>query len=193
MNVPLRRTPTQTASRHSDSLPVQELLSFGLLMTLSATSNRTQKADRNTALCFTACLRTAVLRESCRGRSARRRFALRGSPATLPQSRICKDLPEILPPSRIKWNDCAVAKTACRIPNTRAMRSPWPTGTSFCFSLSLSSSFYLLFTFLFIIFDLAPVNVLGLFDHCAGGSGGAYSLISCILFFAMASNGVDAV
>ena len=38
MNVLLRRTPRQTASRHSDSLPVQEL-SFGLPMTLSATSN----------------------------------------------------------------------------------------------------------------------------------------------------------
>ena len=35
----LRRTPTQTATRHSDSLPVYELESFGLPMTLSATSN----------------------------------------------------------------------------------------------------------------------------------------------------------
>ena len=39
MNVLLRRTPSQTAPRHSDSLPVQELASLGLPMTLSATSN----------------------------------------------------------------------------------------------------------------------------------------------------------
>ena len=38
-NVLLRRTPTQTETRHSDSLTVQELVSLGLPMTLSATSN----------------------------------------------------------------------------------------------------------------------------------------------------------
>ena len=31
----LRKTPTQTATRNSESLPVQELVSLGLLMTLS--------------------------------------------------------------------------------------------------------------------------------------------------------------
>ena len=39
MTVLLRRTPTQTASRHSASLPVHKLESLGLPMTLSATSN----------------------------------------------------------------------------------------------------------------------------------------------------------
>ena len=39
MTVLLRRTPTQTASRHSASLPVHKLVFCGLLMTLSATSN----------------------------------------------------------------------------------------------------------------------------------------------------------
>ena len=37
MNVLLRRTPSQTAPRHSDTVPVQELVSLGLPMTLSAT------------------------------------------------------------------------------------------------------------------------------------------------------------
>ena len=35
----LRRTPTQTATRHSDSLPDHKLVFCGLLMTLSATSH----------------------------------------------------------------------------------------------------------------------------------------------------------
>ena len=39
INVLLRRTQTQTATRHSDSLPVQELVFCGLPMTLSATTN----------------------------------------------------------------------------------------------------------------------------------------------------------
>ena len=38
MTVLLRRTPTQTASRHSASLPVHKMMFCGLLMTLSATS-----------------------------------------------------------------------------------------------------------------------------------------------------------
>ena len=66
-----RRTPTQNVTRHSDSLPVQELLSLGLPMTSSATSNGNfphnvveSKADRISALCFTACPRTGVLQSS---------------------------------------------------------------------------------------------------------------------------------
>ena len=35
----LRRTPTQTATRHSDSLHVHKLVFCGLLMILSATSH----------------------------------------------------------------------------------------------------------------------------------------------------------
>ena len=39
MTVLLQRTPTQTASRHSASLPVHELVFFGLPMTHCATSH----------------------------------------------------------------------------------------------------------------------------------------------------------
>ena len=39
MTVQLRKTPTQTAFRHSASLPVHEMVFCSLLMTLSATSN----------------------------------------------------------------------------------------------------------------------------------------------------------
>ena len=39
MNVLLRRTPTQTATRNTDSLPVHKLVFCSLLMTLSATSH----------------------------------------------------------------------------------------------------------------------------------------------------------
>ena len=39
MTVQLRRTPTQTAFRHSASLPVHEMVFCSLLMTLSETSH----------------------------------------------------------------------------------------------------------------------------------------------------------
>ena len=68
----LRRTPTQTASQNSASLPVHKLVFCGLLMTLSATSHGdfphnvvgSMRADRTSELCFTACPRNGVLQSS---------------------------------------------------------------------------------------------------------------------------------